>query len=463
MHQTDIHGNAGVGNAYADIYGTSHLHPVGVTMLVVFGLAMLVLPRRHAMVAFIAFLSFVACGQRLVIVSLDFTFIRLLVMFGWARLILRGESGGYRWSSLDVCVLALASSQLLTYSIVNGMSGFVYRLGTSFDSLGTYFMARILIKDLKDVRSFIYGLALISIPVACFFLVERSTQRNLFAVFGGIPEFTQIREGKLRCQGAYAHPILAGCFWAVIFPLFVSQALSKGLARMLAILGMGSTFVIIVSCASSTPITGLLGTMIGFAFIPFRRSLGMVRLAIVALLLALNMVMKGSVFNLIAKVSLVGGSTGWHRSQMLDSFIAHTSDWFLFGTNEIKHWGVFANDLCNHYVLVGTQGGAISLALFIWMLVIAFGNVGRAWRRVERSREDFLLTWAIGISMFVHTINFIGVAYFGQSDFLWYISLAMTCAVPSVRNPGRPLGATVASRADPRVNRASSVLPAGYR
>ena len=46
------------------------------------------------------------------------------------------------------------------------------------------------------------------------------------AAMGGVPEITVVREGRLRCQGAFAHPILAGCFWAEQLPLIA--ALSAG-------------------------------------------------------------------------------------------------------------------------------------------------------------------------------------------------------------------------------------------
>ena len=41
-------------------------------------------------------------------------------------------------------------------------------------------------------------------------ILEHLTGRNVFSVFGGVPEFTVIREGKLRAQAAFAHAIVAG-------------------------------------------------------------------------------------------------------------------------------------------------------------------------------------------------------------------------------------------------------------
>ena len=450
-------------DGFSELYGKSQLHPVGVTLLLCFGFLMLILPRRHAMVMMIACASFIATGQRLVVFSLDFNFMRIMVLFGWARLILRQEFRGYRWNRLDTCYILMAILQMTTFTIVHGSGGFVWRLGTLLESIGVYFMARMLIRDLNDVRTLIYDISIISIPIAFIFLIERSTTRNLFAVFGGVPEFTYVREGKLRCQGAYSHPILAGCFWAALFPLFVSQLLSRGRSKVLAIAGLISSVVIIGCCASSTPVTGVLAALLGFALIPLRASMKRIRWLFLAFVTALHMSMRAPVWHLLARTDFVGGSTGWHRAHLIDKFVAHFNEWVLFGALDISHWQVYGNDVCNQYVLTGMQGGIVTLGVFLLLIALAFGNIGRSWRLVERVREDFLLIWAIGVSLFVHTVNFIGVAYFGQIDILWYMGLAMTTVMHVPRSPGRTIGSRITPMVRPRAVQRANVFPAGYR
>ena len=448
---------------HADFHGKSTLHPTAVGLLLFFGFAMLVVPRRHAMIMILACGSFMAVGQRLVIGGLDFNFMRLMVIFGWTRLILRQEFLGFRWNRMDLCFLAISFLEFVTSLTVLGLPGMTWRLGMLFESLGVYFMARILIRDLNDVRALIFDLAVISIPIALIFLIERSTARNLFAVFGGVPEITAMRGGKLRCQGAYSHPILAGCYWAAVFPLLATQIFSKGSARILAILGMLSSLLIIACCASSTPITGLLAGVVGLAMIPLRKWMKWVRRFAYVSLIALHFMKKSPIWHLIARTDFVGGSTGWHRAHLIDEVIAHFYEWALFGTASIEHWTVQGGDICIQYALIVVRSGLLTLILFLLLIALAFGNVGRAWRRVENSPTDVLLIWAIGVSIFVHTVNFIGVAYFGQIDVLWYIGIALATVTPSIRNPGRVVGSTVASRLHPRATLASSALPAGYR
>jgi hypothetical protein len=443
--------------------GKTTLHPIGVTLLLCFGIAMLLVPRRYAMITMIACASFVAVGQRVVVATLDFNFIRIMVLFGCARLLMRQEFRGFQWSRMDKFIVAFAIAQVMTYTVTVGPSGFIWRLGTAFESIGTYFLTRMLVRDLNDVRMLIFGLVVISIPVAFIFLVERSTGRNLFAAFGGVPEFTQVRDGKLRCQGAYAHPVIAGCYWAAIFPLFASQLFSKGLARVFAIFGSLAALTIVFCCASSTPVTGILAAIIGFALMPLRRRMVAVLWALVAVIIVLQIGMKAPVWYLIARTDFVGGSTGWHRAHLIDKVVEHFDEWFISGVMDITHWDVFGNDVCNQYCLIAVQGGLPTLLLFTALIVVGFGNVGRAWRRVTNSPDDVRLIWAMGVSLFVHNANFVGLGYFGQIDSLLFISLALTTVAQPARSPLRSVGSTIAARANSSVTRMTGNLHPGYR
>lgn len=407
------------------------VHPVGLAILLLLGIAMLALPRRRAMIPVLLCASFIAVAQRVVVFSLDFNFLRIIVLFGWARILLRQEYRGYKWKTLDYCVLAWATSSLVIYPISHGLSGIIYKLGVSFESLGMYFIIRILVRDLADVSALIDALAIISVPVACFFAIEWQTHRNPFSVFGGVPEITMIRQGKLRCQGAYAHPILAGCYWAAIFPLLIGRITLPGRGRILAAIGAMTSLAIVGMCSSSTPVVGVLAAIVGFVLFPVRGRMSLIRWATLAVLICLHMVMNNPVWHLIARTDLIGGSTGWHRFNVIDQCINHFHEWVLFGRASISHWNIFMNDITNQYVLEAVRGGGLTLLLFLTMTALAFGNIGRLWRSPDCGRRRVILVWALGVSLAVHTVNFMGVSYFGQIDMLWYTNLALTAVVPA--------------------------------
>jgi len=134
-----------------------------------------------------------------VIFTLDFSLLRLMVVFGWARLIMRREYAGFRWYPLDYALISWATASGIAGVIRAGTFAiFVNKLGLAFDALGTYFLFRMLVRDFRDVKTVALGFAAISIPVGIAFLVENATARNMFSVFGGVPEITFLRQGRVR-------------------------------------------------------------------------------------------------------------------------------------------------------------------------------------------------------------------------------------------------------------------------
>src|SRR5690606_3331386 len=144
---------------------------------------------------------------------------------------------------------------------------------------------------------------------------EQSTRYNIFSIFGGVPAVTQIRDGRLRCQGAFAHPILAGCFWAAAIPLFATQWW-RG-AKAMALLSSGAALYIIFACSSATPVVGVICICIGVAAFFFRGHLRLVRWSILPTLTVLHLVMDKPVWHLVARTSSLGGSS-WHRYLLID-------------------------------------------------------------------------------------------------------------------------------------------------
>ena len=307
------------------------------------------------------------------------------------------------------------------------MSALVNRLGFAFDALGMYFVFRCLVRDWVDVDRIILGVILIAIPVACFFLLERSTGRNVFAVFGGVPAITVIREGRLRCQGAFSHPILAGCFWVAVMPLMAAcwWKLAKG--KTWALVGMIASLVTVVCCASSTPVLGVAAAVIGGVMFYMRKQMKNIRWAVLLTLIALHMVMEAPVWHLISRVTAVGGSTGWHRYILINEAINNLIEWWLCGCSgyTVLSWGIWKGDVTNQYILEGIRGGFATMCSFIAIIVIAFGEVGKMWQLQARNKYHLALSWALGVSLFAQCMMFIGVNYFGQIIIIWYLLLAM--------------------------------------
>ncbi|MCC6360769.1 MAG: hypothetical protein IT450_18685 [Phycisphaerales bacterium] len=417
------------------------VHPVGLAIVLAAGVALLFVPRRWAFYPIAVVACFVSMAQRIVVLGLDFTFLRVIVAFGLLRVVVRGEAARVRWEPLDTAVVAWAlTSAAVTIFRVGDSNTLVNRAGFCFDSLGAYFVARFLIVSVDDYIGQIRAWAVLSIPVALAFLNENATQRNLFAVFGGVPEFTVIREERLRCQGAFAHAIVAGGFWVSLMPLFASLAFRGRTLCAMGFLALSASLTITVCCASSTPIASLMVGLACAMLFPFRRSLSAFRVALVVLLFALHVMMKKPVWHLLARVDFVGGSTGYHRYELIDGFIQHFDEWWFIGTQRTYHWspwGMF--DITNQFVWEGIMGGLAGLILFILVLYHAFGAVGRFLHVAEGDSPRVALAWCLGVALVVHCANFFGISYFGQITFIWYFLLAgiASCSAIARGSAGR--------------------------
>ncbi len=412
----------------AGISNHTIVHPLGLLVVLVLGTLMLFLPRRYAVQPMLIMACFIPSAQRIVIAGLDFGFIRILVLCGILRIYILKENKQFVWRPLDFGIIIWAACSIVLYTArIATFSSLINRLGFAFDACGMYFLFRCLLCDWEDVKNVVYGFVLISIPVAMFFFIENQTGHNFFSVFGGVPSITTIRDEKLRCQGAFSHAILAGCFWASLMPLFGSLWWKSAKDRAWAITGFLTSLFIVYCCASSTPVMGVLSGIIGAMFFYLRYRMRIVRWLLLLVLISLHIVMKAPVWHLISRVSAVGGSTGWHRYNLINQAINHFDEWFLYGCSgmNIYDWGVYAGDVTNQYILEGVNGGFLTMCMFVAIIVMAFREVGKLWRFYIGYPFRLAFSWALGVSLFVHCMNFIGVSYFGQTTLVWYLSLAM--------------------------------------
>jgi len=310
------------------------------------------------------------------------------------------------------------------------LSGLVRKSGLMVDTVGLYLLTRFMVRSFDDVEQLVTAFAIITIPVAFAFLVERMTARNPFALFGGVPETTHVRNGRLRCQGPFPHPIIAGCFFASLLPLWVPLFLARPARRALYGVAIGCAGLIVLACASSTPVMSVAFGIAGFAFLPLRRQMKWIRWSALFTLIGLHLFMKAPVWQLVARIDLVGGSTGYHRYQLIDASIRNFGLWWQFGTlDTLRVMDYRTMDITNEYLLEGLRGGFLLLVLFVAMLALGFKAVGRLVRAVEGSRLDLLCAWALGVCLFEHMMNFFAVSYFGQATQMWFLTLAIVSTV----------------------------------
>jgi hypothetical protein len=200
----------------------------------------------------------------------------------------------------------------------------------------------------------------------------------------------------------------------------------------MALAGIVAACGIVVASQSSGPIMTVLTILGGMALWKVRTHLKVIRWAAVLLIIALDLVMNDPVYFLMAKIDITGGSTGWHRAELIKAAIEHLNEWWLVGTDYTRDWmptGIYANadqtDITNHYLAMGVTGGLPLLLLFVWVMIAAFSAVGRTLRRwAEAPVEQQFVLWTLGAIMFGHATTFMSISYFGQAITFLYLQLA---------------------------------------
>lgn len=408
---------------------SSVLHPAVLVALFVAAALTFVLPRKYVLVPLLLGILLIPAGQNLYIGGVHFYIYRILILLGWVRLLSSRESswrllpGGF--STLDKVFLVWAVYRALAVLLLFAqVSAVTNQVAFLLDSLGGYFLFRSLIRDDRDVRRVVKVFAVVAAVSAVLMLIELKTGRNLFGFMGGIRLISDVRNGRIRAQGVFQHSILAGSFGATIFPLFL-WLWRRGGGRLAAIVGGVSSSVMVFACASSTPVAAWFGSIFAVCLWPVRKNMRLVRWGIVLGLVLLQLVMKAPVWYVMARVDFAGGSSGWNRATLIDTFIRHVGDWWLIGTHDNVNWGWDMWDQCNQFVTEGETGGLVALVCFIAMIVICFKKIGNARKAVECSHRNEWLIWLIGAAMFAQVMAFMGVDYFDQSKFGWYALLAI--------------------------------------
>lgn len=425
------------------------MHPAVLAATLALCLVVLLSNRRMAIAGLLLAVNFITGSQRLYLLGVNLPVLRILILVSIVRIVLRRECSAIRVLTLDRVLGFYALASVVSYTLqLPSAASLNYALGNALDALGAYFAVRCLVRGVDDLRGVVRTLGWISIAMAILFALEAIGGRNPFDFMGGIPESVDVRAGRSRLQGPYPHPILAGAYWGALVPLFLASAPKGGREATFLYVAAGAATVVVVLCASSTPLVSLAVGLAAMLLFRYRRSLSSVKLAVLFGLVVLGLGMRHPIWFLVARIDVVGGSTGYYRYLLVDSFIRHWSDWFLIGIRDTISWGrnlslpwVGLRDLTNQFVYEGVRGGVASLAAFVAAVAVSFGYVGHA---VRRARDESVarLHWGVGVSLLVHVFSFFAVSYFGQVRFAWWMTLALCAngfAGAEVRRPDRSL------------------------
>jgi hypothetical protein len=286
-------------------------------------------------------------------------------------------------------------------------------------------LVKFTIRDYDGIDHLIKSVVLVSFFIALLICFERLTGKNLFLDLGGRPQSLNLLEDRVRCKGPFGHSILAGMYGATITPLFIYLYWGNRVKKRTTILGVISALLIVVNSMSSGPyiacVSGLLALLLWF----FRNQLRLIQWGIGTLFVGLIIAMNAPVWSLVAKIKVFSSSTGDHRFILFDNFIKRIDEWWLLGTKSTEHWGYYLFDVTNMYVRVGVDGGIITLTLFLFLIYLCYIKIGLAIKHNSTQKKNQKCLWALGSSLTVNVVAFMGVSYWDQIIVIWYTLLSL--------------------------------------
>lgn len=407
------------------------VHPVGVVLFVLACMLVFLGKPQHGAAVAVLFSWVVVPSQRFVLLGLDVSFYRVIGLAVLASAWLYASDRRRHWITADLSISGLAAATVLATAARGG--AITNSLGLAGDLVVYYAVGRLCILDSEHWVKFVQMLAIATILVSIFLAIEKLTSRNVFAVFGGVSFATPIREGKLRAQAAFVHPIMAGVIIASLVPVFLSiRSVVTSRARVIFSVAACSGVCGVFLTASSTPLMALAAGLAAYSLFSQRRHLVTAAIVVLAGGACLHFLSAAGLHHLVfARFVAVSGSTGYHRYMLWDAAIEKFFEWSLFGTDSTSHWGWGLGDVTCEYIAAGVRAGLLGL-IFLCSAILAVSRA--AWRRsLEVQDRGRMMYWGMFCWLFANAVAFMAVSYFGQGATFFAVGLGAIASLTQAR------------------------------
>jgi hypothetical protein len=377
--------------------------------------------------------------QAVSLAGFNLTALRLLELAGTARVVFRREFSSIKPGQVDRLFLVMNCYVALVF-LLRSSSGHAEVIGTTIDAILLYFIFRSLLRDMEDMIWFLRNLVIILAPYLALIWIEVTTQSNPFSLLGASTWNFEIRGERIRAMGSFRHPSLLGSLGACLLPLYIAMMFIPR-TRQRAAFGIALCLGIVVFANSGGPVSATVAGLLGWLTWILRKHMHAVRRCLLALLVALALVMKAPIWYLPARVSLLSGGGGWHRSYLMDVAFQNLDQWWFAGMDlaQTRHWFPYvvgatgAADITNAYLYFGIKAGLAAIVLFVLLLATAYRHLGeglkqsRAAPAANRAVEYML--WGLGCALLVHIVTWFGITYFDQFEAIWLLQLAAISAM----------------------------------
>lgn len=394
------------------------------TQILVFFMALMeiILPYKYILWPLWFVMIFIPAEQCMLIGGLNIYCIQIVGLVGLLRCFISGENRIILFNSIDKLVLLWLFSGAVIYSILWGIQGMILKAGRIAEFAFCYWMIRNKIQNWKDLLfefNAILGMSLLLFPCV---LYEQATSFNPFSIMGRVA--TAIREGRLRCVASFSHPILFGSYAAAQIPVIWGMRNLRHSFKVFYWICLLVNVYYIFASASSGPLLSLLSGLLFLCLFVYRHQGKRILFGICISIIILQIVMNAPIWFLVSRFNIVGGSTGWHRANLIDKLIKHIDEWALLGAKSAEPWGIYAGDVTNQFLLEGVRGGIMTMLVFIILMYSTIKVLGQLSIRVVTKKQQWFL-WGLCCSILVDCVSFMSVSFFGQMTIFFILFLVI--------------------------------------
>jgi len=425
------------------------------TMTLIIGLlgffAMLALPPRKGLVAYLAILCGYAAWAPAPLGGINLTAPRIVIMGLLLRCMLDPAiMKRYRWNAVDLAVIAVTLCQIGAGMATSEWDVIVQnRAGAFFDTAGLYFVARFLVRSSDDFLHLCKWLLVIAAPLAVLGVLQSTTGFNPWGSLtlrGDLShatptpwEIENMRYGLYRARVNFYTAIVFGFFFFLVAACGASLWRTvKRRQRPLVAVGLAFALVGIMSSLST-------GALMGAAFAgplivgyPFRRhwkiGLGVVITAIVAV----DILSNRAWYEVAASYLTFNEATALYRIGLVkEAFSTGMAGHWVFGyglqagfeTIQTSAVNWEHTDITNHYIFELILFGLVGLVPWIIMVGLAIRRLVVAWRRAHSAALRWVL-WCVGATMTGVIASMMSACWEGQAYTLFYMVLAVCANAP---------------------------------
>ncbi len=399
--------------------------------------------RGLATTSFVAAVMYLPQQQSLDIGGLTITALRMIEVFGFLRICLRGETRGLSLNRIDKAFFLTYTYAGIVFLLRSSVAQ-AETVGWACDTMLCYLIFRSLIRSDEDFRGLLRSMAVLMVPYVVLLTIEMATGTNPFSALGTWTSWVELREGRVRAMGSFRNPSLLGTFGACFLPLYVALFREKSGQRY-AVLGACCCAYIVYAANSGGPISAMGAGLLGCLLWRLRRHMRLFRITAALTLVVLGMVMEAPVWSLLERMSFITGGSGWHRAHLITMAWQDFDKWWPVGMplSQTTQWfpytlGITGTaDITNAFVDFGLKAGLAAIAIFVYLLSAGFGAIGRSIPAVhvdDRSAAHSCMLWGLGCALAAHVVTWFGITYFDQTFVWWVIDIAVISSLTSPRH-----------------------------